>query len=164
MALLDDVKLALRIKTSAFDTEITPIIDACKIDLRLAGVNIIVETDPLNQRAVVLYAKANFGSNLDSEKYQKSYDLLKCSLAVAGDYNAYTITFTIKVGVNPIEDARITFNGEIRETNVSGVAVFARVREGVNQNYTVIANGYKDFSNVLDVTVSASITVDMVVI
>jgi hypothetical protein len=91
MALLDDVKLALRMKNIAFDTEITPIIDACKIDLKLAGVNIIVETDPLIQRAVVLYAKANFGSNPDSEKYQKSYDLLKCSLAVAGDYNLVVV-------------------------------------------------------------------------
>jgi len=91
MALLDDIKVSLRIKTSAFDTEITPIINACKLDLGLAGVNIIVETDPLIQRAVVLYAKANFGSNPDSEKYQRSYDLLKCSLAVAGDYNVAVI-------------------------------------------------------------------------
>ena len=91
MALLDDIKVSLRIKTSAFDTEITPIINACKLDLGLAGVNIIVETDPLIQRAVVLYAKANFGSNPDGEKYQRSYDLLKCSLAVAGDYNVAVI-------------------------------------------------------------------------
>lgn len=91
MALLDDIKVSLRIKTSAFDTEIIPIIDACKIDLGLAGVNIIVETDPLIQRAVTLYTKANFGSNPDSEKYQRSYDLLKCSLAVAGDYNVAVI-------------------------------------------------------------------------
>jgi len=91
MALLDDIKVSLRIKSSAFDTEIAPFIDACKLDLGLAGVNIIVETDPLIQRAVILYAKANFGSNPDSEKYQRSYDLLKCSLAVAGDYNLVVV-------------------------------------------------------------------------
>jgi len=91
MALIDDVKISLRIKTDAFDTEITPIIEACKIDLRLAGVNVIEETDPLIQRAVILYSKANFGNNSDSEKYQKSYDMLKCSLSLAGDYNCETI-------------------------------------------------------------------------
>jgi hypothetical protein len=90
--MLEIVKLALRIKTTAFDfDEITPIIDACKIDLKLAGVNVIVDTDPLIQRAVVLYTKANFGNNPDSEKYQKSYEMLKCSLSLAGDYNCVTI-------------------------------------------------------------------------
>lgn len=87
MALIDDAKTALRIKTTAYDTEIAPMIDACKHDLELAGVNVIDEADPLIQRAVILYVKANFGSNPDSEKYQRSYDMLKCSLALAGDYN-----------------------------------------------------------------------------
>jgi hypothetical protein len=92
MALLDDVKVALRIKSSAFDTsEICPIISACKIDLELAGVNVIEDTDPLIQRAVVLYAKANFGYSEDSEKYQKAYDALKNSLALSGDYTAVVV-------------------------------------------------------------------------
>ena len=39
MALLDYVKTALRTKSTAFDAfEIDPIINACKTDLRLAGV------------------------------------------------------------------------------------------------------------------------------
>jgi hypothetical protein len=92
MALIDDAKIALRLKTSAYDTEIAPMIDACKHDLKLAGVNVVEEADPLIQRAVILYVKANFGSNPDSEKYQKSYEMLKCSLAVAGDYNTVSTT------------------------------------------------------------------------
>lgn len=92
MALLDDVKINLRIKTTAFDTaEIEPLILACKRDLGLAGVNVIEETDPLIKRAVFLYVKANFGSNPDSEKYLASYNMLKTSLALAGDYNTVTI-------------------------------------------------------------------------
>lgn len=87
MALLDNVKVRLRVKTTAFDTaEITPIINACKLDLGLAGVNIIVDTDPLIEHAVVLYAKANFGFADDSEKYQKAYNSLKDALALSGDY------------------------------------------------------------------------------
>ena len=44
--------------------------------------------DPLITRAIVLYAKANFGYSEDSEKYRAAYDYLKCSLSLAGDYHA----------------------------------------------------------------------------
>jgi len=89
MALLDSVKLSLRIKNAAFDTdELAPMIAACKIDLGLAGIKVIEDTDPLIQRAVILYAKANFGlDNENSEKYQKSYDTIKNQLSVAPEYN-----------------------------------------------------------------------------
>ena len=95
--MLDKVKNALRVKTTAFDEEVEGLIAACKADLRLVGVNVPEDTapadgetptagDPLIERAVILYAKANFGYNAESEKYQKAYDLLKCSLSLAGDY------------------------------------------------------------------------------
>ena len=77
--MLDKVKNALRVKTAAFDDEIQDLIDACKADLRLVSVNV---------RAIVLYAKANFGYSEDSEKYRAAYDYLKCSLSLAGDYHA----------------------------------------------------------------------------
>lgn len=97
--MLDKVKNALRVKTTAFDEEIEGLIDACEADLRLVGVNIpkkgasvsdekSLAGDPLILRAVILYAKANFGFNDESEKYQKAYDYLKCSLSLAGDYIA----------------------------------------------------------------------------
>lgn len=97
--MLDKVKNALRVKTASFDDEVQGLIDACKADLRMIGVNVPEEKppvegeapiagDPLITRAVILYAKANFGYSDDSEKYQKAYDYLKCSLSLAGDYNA----------------------------------------------------------------------------
>lgn len=96
--MLDKVKNALRVKTAAFDDEIQDLIDACKADLRLVGVNVPEDTpaedkeatagDPLITRAIVLYAKANFGYSEDSEKYRAAYDYLKCSLSLAGDYHA----------------------------------------------------------------------------
>jgi hypothetical protein len=93
MALIDDVRLNLRITSTAFDAaEIQPIIDACKTDLKLSGVNVINDSDPLTQRAVVLYAKANFGYSADSERYQKAYDMLKNSMALSGDYNTVVVT------------------------------------------------------------------------
>ncbi len=86
MPLIDIVKKSLRINTNAFDDELTNIIDSCKIDLELAGVNNIVETDPLIQRAVILYAKYNFGYNDNSEKIQAAYDMLKNALALSAKY------------------------------------------------------------------------------
>lgn len=87
--MLSKIKLALRITSNHFDDEISNLIDAAKKDLELAGVMVIDESDALIIRAITLYAKANFGyDNADSEKFQKSYDLLKCSLSLAGDYNA----------------------------------------------------------------------------
>lgn len=96
--MLDKVKNALRVKTAAFDDEIQDLIDACKADLRLVGVNVPEDTPaegkeaaaggPLITRAIVLYAKANFGYSEDSEKYRAAYDYLKCSLSLAGDYHA----------------------------------------------------------------------------
>ena len=96
--MLDKVKNALRVKTAAFDDEIQDLIDACKADLRLVGVNVPEDTpaegkeaaagDPLITRAIVRYAKANFGYSEDSEEYRAAYDYLKCSLSLAGDYHA----------------------------------------------------------------------------
>lgn len=86
--MIEAVKLALRINNNAFNEEIKNIINACKKDLSLAGVERIHYDDPLIQRAITLYAKANFGYSDDSDKFQRAYDMLKCSLSLAGDYNA----------------------------------------------------------------------------
>lgn len=86
--MLEKVKLSLRIKNSKLDIEINDLIEACKIDLSISGVKKTEVTDPIIQRAIILYCKANFGlDNKDSEKYQKSYELLKQSLKLCGDYN-----------------------------------------------------------------------------
>lgn len=86
--MLEKVKLALRVKNSKLDDEINDLIEACKVDLSISGVRKSEETDPIINRAIILYCKANFGlDNKDSEKYQKSYDLLKQSLSLCGDYN-----------------------------------------------------------------------------
>ena len=92
--MLDKVKLALRISGSAFDEEVTDLINAAIADLRLVGISVPeVERspseklgDPLLERAIVLYAKAEFGWNNDAERYRKAYDYLKCALSVSGDH------------------------------------------------------------------------------
>mgnify|MGYP001367902315 CR=1 FL=1 len=89
MALLDDVKLALRISNTAFDAEITDLIAAAKADLRISGVDPlkILDTDPLIKRAVITYAKANFGfDNPDADRLRQAYDMLKAHLTLSTEY------------------------------------------------------------------------------
>lgn len=86
--MLERVKLALRLKTNAFDDEITDIIAACVQDLGIAGVDAssvqAPEIAPLINRAVILYAKAEFGNNNpDAEKYREAYIGLKTYLSIA---------------------------------------------------------------------------------
>lgn len=84
--MIDKVKLALRLKTDTFDGEIMGLISACKLDLRLAGVDLILEDDPLIERAIILYCKANFGYADESGNFQKAYEALRDSIGLAGDY------------------------------------------------------------------------------
>lgn len=86
--MLEQVKNALRVKAEAFDDEINGLIAACLADLRLVGIQVQEDSDPLIIRAVILYAKANFGYFEDSEKYREAYSYLRGSLSLAGDYNA----------------------------------------------------------------------------
>lgn len=86
--IVEKVKLALRIRSNAYDIDIYDLIESAKLDLSISGVKKIDEEDPLIQQAIKTYCKANFGlDNKDSEKYQKSYDMQKQHLSLCGDYN-----------------------------------------------------------------------------
>lgn len=85
--MLNLIKLALRIVSPLFDAEILALINACKADLLVAGVGLIDESDALIQRAVVLYCKAHFGYNEESEKFDRAYEFLKKALCLSGDYS-----------------------------------------------------------------------------
>ena len=90
MALLDDVKQALRVSGAALDTEIQDLIDAAKADLALSGVHPdrIVDTDPLIKRAITVYCKAHFGYEdpAQAELFLRSYLALKAHLALSKEY------------------------------------------------------------------------------
>ena len=90
ITLLDKVKLSLRVSGDAFNEEITDLIEAAKLDLMAAGIleNKVEEPDAWIQRAIVLYAKANFGmANPDSEKYSDAYHNVRMKISLRGGYN-----------------------------------------------------------------------------
>lgn len=86
--MIDKVKIALRIKSDAFNEEIQSLIDACKTDLRLAGVDNISETDELVARAVIFYCRAYFFVGDAATRYEQAYQNLKIALSLSGDYRA----------------------------------------------------------------------------
>jgi len=90
MALLDDIKKALRVTHTALDSEITDLIEEARQDLIQSGVSSSKAndvTDSLIKRAIRTYCRANFITDIDqAERFQESYNMLKIHLALSGDY------------------------------------------------------------------------------
>ena len=90
--LLAPVKLALRVTTTAFDSEISDLIEAAKLDMGVAGVQLPSELNTLVGQAVITYCKLNFGdpdSSSVSSRYdrlKKSYDEQKAQLVTCTGY------------------------------------------------------------------------------
>ena len=81
------VKLALRITTDAFDSEITDLISAACADLGVVGVSVeSTTTDALLTRAIITYCRLNFGSPDDYDRLKRSYDEQKAQLITCTGY------------------------------------------------------------------------------
>ena len=101
--MLNEAKLALRLRGSALDGEVNRLIAAAKADLRLAGIVFddppenVTETitnegesppeqaagDPLVMNAIILYCKAYLGTFPDAERHERAYLYQKRALALA---------------------------------------------------------------------------------
>lgn len=88
--MLDKVKLALRITTDAFDTELTDLIEAAKLDLGIAGV-VLSEADAVVTRAIITYCKMSFGLPEDYDRLKRSYDEQKAQLSNATGYTDWKV-------------------------------------------------------------------------
>lgn len=84
--MLQNVKLALRITTEAFDSEIDDLISAALADLGIAGVLAENIEDPLILRAIITYCKANFGEPDQYDRLKAAYDEQKAQLQMATGY------------------------------------------------------------------------------
>lgn len=93
MTMLADVKAALRVTTDSLDSDITILINAALADLGLAGIKgdtVVQEsTDPLIQRAVITFCRANFGQPDDYAAMKASYDEQKAQLWMATNYTEW---------------------------------------------------------------------------
>lgn len=92
--MLEKVKLALRITTTSFDSELQDLIDAARVDLGIAGVLVPVTTDSnldvIIQKAIITYCKLNFGEPDEYDRLKRSYDEQKAQLSMATGYTVWT--------------------------------------------------------------------------
>lgn len=88
---LEKVKLALRITTDAFDSELTDLVNAALIDLGLGGADgaNVELTDALALRAVITYCKMHFGEPDEYERLKLSYDEQKAQMGMATGYTEW---------------------------------------------------------------------------
>lgn len=91
--MLTIVKLALRITTEAFDTELNLLISDCLSELAMLGINAepttVGETpvyDPQIQTTVIAYCKWKFGNNESKDDWQRIYHEKLGQLKVASGY------------------------------------------------------------------------------
>lgn len=86
--MLNLVKLALRISTDAYDTELNMLIQAAFLDLTAAGVDLFTAatSDDLVKMAVCTYCKMNFGNPEDADRLKRSYDEQKAQLSMRTGY------------------------------------------------------------------------------
>lgn len=92
MALLDNVKVACRVSSHAYDDELTDLIASGLADLGLTDIKASVlvdeDTDPLIRKAVITYCRMNFGYQDEAayERLKASYDEQKSQLLMASAY------------------------------------------------------------------------------
>lgn len=84
------VKMALRVSTTAFDDEIQTLINAAVLDLGIAGVN-PGEYDDIIKRAICTYVKMSFGLPEDYDRLKQSYDEQKAQLSNATGYTDWEV-------------------------------------------------------------------------
>lgn len=89
MEILTAVKLALRVTTDAFDSELSDLIEAAILDLARAGVSNNDTSDPLVRRAVITYCRLHFGEPDDFDRLKKSYDEQKAQMSMATGYTIW---------------------------------------------------------------------------
>lgn len=94
-ALLEAVKIALRVDGTALDDDINDSILACRADLKLSGVTATLSgssTDALITRAVKLFCRAEYSSDdKESTRYRNAFEALKIHLTLSSDYTTEVV-------------------------------------------------------------------------
>ncbi len=83
---IDSLMAKVRVKSATARTELTALVGSAVRDLDIAGVYVTDLEEPLCERAITLYCKANYGYDSDSEKFRAAYAALKDAMALSGDY------------------------------------------------------------------------------
>lgn len=84
--LITAAKLAARVTTHAFDEQIADLLEAAKLDLGVAGVEVPESLDALVQQAQITYFLMHFGQPDNYDRLKASYDEQKAQLSTCTGY------------------------------------------------------------------------------
>lgn len=87
--IVEKAKMALRIKTTAFDTEIDRLIDAAFQDMNIAGVIIPDSMTAIVETAAITYVAVHFGEPDEYDRLKRSYDEQKAQLSTCSGYTEF---------------------------------------------------------------------------
>lgn len=90
-ALIQEAKLARRLKTDAFDSQVESLLQAAFLDLGVAGVQIPDEYDALVRQAAITYFLLHFGEPDNYDRLKASYDEQKAQLATCTGYTDWLV-------------------------------------------------------------------------
>lgn len=88
--MIDAAKLAGRITTTYYDTEVERLLNAALLDMGVAGVEVPEEIDALVTQCAITYFLANFGQPDNYDRLKASYDEQKAQLSTCTGYTTWT--------------------------------------------------------------------------
>jgi len=89
--LISAAKLAGRIVTNEFDSEIERLLNAALMDMGVAGVELPDEMDALVSTAAITYFRLHFGTPDDYDRLERSYNEQKAQLSTHTGYTNWTV-------------------------------------------------------------------------
>ena len=90
--LINAAKLAARIKTNAFDSQVSHLLNAALLDMGVAGVEIPEATSALVTQAAITYFLMHFGSPDEYDRLKASYNEQKGQLSTCTGYTRWEVS------------------------------------------------------------------------
>lgn len=88
--MLASAKMAKRITTTAFDDQITRLLQTAVLDMGVAGVEVPEKYDALVTQAAITYFLMHFGQPDDYDRLKASYDEQKAQLVTCTGYTTWS--------------------------------------------------------------------------
>lgn len=89
--LINAAKMAKRITTDAYDSQVEFLLNAALLDLGVAGVEVPEQVDALIKQALITYFLMNFGEPDNYGRLKLSYDEQKAQLATCTGYTDWLV-------------------------------------------------------------------------
>ena len=88
---LEAVRLAMAITSTAYDNELSDLIDAALMDMKTNGIDVCgKQDDPLVLQAVKTYCRAHFQSPADHDRLVTAYEAQKGHMQICTGYTTWT--------------------------------------------------------------------------